>query len=168
MRRAPIVLTATAAGTAAVLGFHTHPANVSTKANATASPAAKPSGSASKGDSAATSGSSSGAAHSATGDAMSTRYGPAQVRVTVSDGKITKIEAVELQNSDPKSAEISGYAEPILRQSVLERQTAAVDVVSGATYTSLSYEASLQSALDTLGFKASDGTVAPIDVSQLQ
>jgi uncharacterized protein with FMN-binding domain len=40
---------------------------------------------------------------------------------------------------------------------------AAVDAVSGATYTSLSYEASLQSALDKIGFKAPDGSVASTD-----
>jgi uncharacterized protein with FMN-binding domain len=99
---------------------------------------------------------------------MSTRYGPAQVRVTVSNGKIVKIEAVQLQNGDPKSTAISSYAEPILRQSVLAKQTAAVDTVSGATYTSLSYAASLQSALDKVGFKAADASTASTDLSQLQ
>jgi uncharacterized protein with FMN-binding domain len=99
---------------------------------------------------------------------MQTRYGPAQVRVTVANGKIVKIEAVELQSGDPKSQAISSYAEPLLRQSVLAKQTAAVDTVSGATYTSLSYEASLQSALDKLGYKAADGSKASTDVSQLQ
>ena len=99
---------------------------------------------------------------------MSTRYGSAQVRVTVSNGKIVKVEAVQLQNSDAKSQQISSYAEPVLQQSVLAKQTAAVDTVSGATYTSLSYEASLQSALDKIGFKAPAGTVASTDVSQLQ
>jgi uncharacterized protein with FMN-binding domain len=99
---------------------------------------------------------------------MQTRYGPAQVKVTVANGKITNIEAVQLQSGDPKSQQISGYAEPILQQSALSKQTAAVDAVSGATYTSLSYEASLQSALDKLGFKAADGSTASTDVSQLQ
>jgi uncharacterized protein with FMN-binding domain len=99
---------------------------------------------------------------------MSTRYGVAQVRVTVSGGKITKVEAVQLESSDAKSQAISSYAEPVLRQSVLSRQTAAVDTVSGATYTSLSYEGSLQSALDKLGFKSADGSTAGTDMSQLQ
>jgi uncharacterized protein with FMN-binding domain len=99
---------------------------------------------------------------------MQTRYGPAQVRVTISNGKIVKIEAVQLQNADPKSQAISGYAAPILQQSALTKQTAAVDTVSGATYTSGSYEASLQSAFDKLGFKAPDGSTASTDVSQLQ
>jgi len=104
----------------------------------------------------------------ALGDAANTRYGVAQVRVTVSGGRITKVEAVQLQNGDPKSSEISAYAEPILQQSVLSKQTAAVDTVSGATYTSLSYEASLQAALDKLGFKSADGSTASTDTSQLQ
>jgi uncharacterized protein with FMN-binding domain len=99
---------------------------------------------------------------------MQTRYGPAQVSVTVSNGKIVKIAAVQLQNGDAKSQAISSYAAPILQQSVLTKQTAAVDTVSGATYTSLSYEASVQSALDKAGFKAPDGSKASTDVSQLQ
>jgi uncharacterized protein with FMN-binding domain len=103
-----------------------------------------------------------------TGDAMKARYGPAQVRVTVSNGKIMKIEAVQLQNGDAKSRAISSKAAPILQQSVLAKQTAAVDTVSGATYTSLSYEASLQSALDKAAFKAPDDSTASTDVSQLQ
>jgi uncharacterized protein with FMN-binding domain len=99
---------------------------------------------------------------------MATRYGAAQVRVTASGGKIVKIEAVQLQNADSKSVAISSYAAPILGQSVMAKQTAAVDAVSGATYTSLSYEGSLQSALDKLGFKATDGSIASTDMSQLQ
>ena len=99
---------------------------------------------------------------------MNTRYGVAQVRVTVSGGKIAKVEAVQLQSADPKSASISSYAAPVLQQSALSKQTAAVDSVSGATYTSASYEGSLQSALDKLGFKAADGSTASTDMSQLQ
>jgi uncharacterized protein with FMN-binding domain len=160
MKRAPIVIGSTVFGTAAVLSFHAHTAAVpvatastNAKTTATTTPA---------------SGSGSGGSKTALGDAMQTRYGPAQVRVTVSNGKITKVEAVQLQNGDPKSQAISSYAEPVLQQSVLSKQTAAVDTVSGATYTSLSYEGSLQSALDKLGFKAADGSTASTDVSQLQ
>ena len=73
-----------------------------------------------------------------------------------------------MQSGDQKSVAISGYAEPILQQSALSKQAAAVDAVSGATYTSYSYEGSLQSALDKLGFKSADGSVASTDMSQLQ
>jgi uncharacterized protein with FMN-binding domain len=158
MKRAPIVLSATVAGTAAVLGFHTHPASSPAAATTTTTATTTPSTSSS---------SSSSGTKTALGDAMQTRYGPAQVRVTVSNGKIVKIEAVQLQNGDPKSSAISSYAEPILQQSALSAQTAAVDTVSGATYTSLSYEGSLQSALDKVGFKAADGSTAGTDMSQL-
>ena len=138
MRRAPIVLTATVAGTAGVLAFHPH------------SPAVQPTAAAPT----ATVKHSAGGSGTATGDAVDTRYGPAQVRVTVKHGKITAVDAVELQGGDPRSQAISSYAEPILRQEVLSAQTAAVDAVSGASYTSESYLQSAQSALDKLGYKA--------------
>ena len=158
MNRAPIVIGSTVFGTAAVLGFHAHPATTPV-ATASTSPQTTTTTSPSTGSS---------GGNTALGDAENTRYGVAQVRVTVSGGKITKVEAVQLQNSDPKSAAISSYAEPVLQQSVLSKQTAAVDTVSGATYTSLSYKASLQSALDKLGFKSADGSTASTDTSQLQ
>ena len=156
MNRAPIVIGSTVFGTAAVLGFHAHPAATPVATASTTSTTTT------------TTSSGSSGANTALGDPANTRYGVAQVRVTVSGGKITKVEAVQLQSSDPKSAAISSYAEPILQQSVLSKQTAAVDTVSGATYTSLSYEASLQSALDKLGFKSADGSTASTDTSQLQ
>jgi uncharacterized protein with FMN-binding domain len=154
MRRAPIVLTATAAGLAAVLSFK---AREPTLPTATASAATAPA------TGSGTTGSGGGATTTAngkvaTGDSIPTRYGNAQVRVTVSGGKITNVEALQLQGNDPKSVQISSSAAPSLRQSALTKQTAAIDAVSGATITSASYEASLQSALDKLGFKAADGT----------
>jgi uncharacterized protein with FMN-binding domain len=143
MRRAPIVLASTAAGLAAVLSFKPHQpapsaaAAPTATATATAGATRTPSGSGTK---------------TADGDVVPTQYGNAQVRVTVSGGKITKIEALQLQGNDPKSVMISGYAEPILRADALSKQSADIDIVSGATYTSESYKASLQSALDKLGF----------------
>src|SRR3954449_2022850 len=154
MRRAPIVLTATAAGLAAVLTFDAHEPKLPT---ATAS-ASGSSPSPTPAPTTAAGSSSTSAAKTATGDAIDTRYGAAQVRVTISGGKITKVEALQLQGNDPKSVQISGSAEPLLRQRALTKQTAAIDAVSGATITSASYEASLQSALDKLGFKAADGS----------
>jgi uncharacterized protein with FMN-binding domain len=158
MNRAPIVIGSTVFGTAAVLGFHAHPAATPVATASTTSTTTTTT----------TPASGSSGANTALGDPANTRYGVAQVRVTVSGGRIAKVEAVQLQNSDPKSAAISSYAEPILQQNVLSRQTAAVDTVSGATYTSLSYEASLQSALDKVGFKSADGSTASTDTSQLQ
>jgi uncharacterized protein with FMN-binding domain len=155
MRRSPIVLAATAAGTAGVLAFHAHtpavqPATAST--TRTTKAAATPTAAAGSGS------------RVATGDAVETRYGNAQVSVTVKAGKIVAIQALQLQGNDPKSLQISSYAEPILRQEALTHQTAAVDAVSGATFTSASYEQSLQSALDKLNFKTA--TRATLQVPQ--
>jgi uncharacterized protein with FMN-binding domain len=154
MRRAPIVLSATTIGFAAALGFKAHQPTRTTTVAAASTPQAT-----------ATTTKTSGA-KTATGDAVPTEYGNAQVRVTVSGGKITKIEALQLQGNDPKSVAISSYAEPYLRESALSKQSAAIDAVSGATFTSASYAQSLQSALDQLGFKAADGSRNTLQVPQ--
>ncbi|WP_181139075.1 FMN-binding protein [Streptomyces sp. Ru72] len=96
---------------------------------------------------------SSGAAAQArtvTGNVAQTQYGPVQVRVTVSGGKITKAEAVQAPKgglSDQKTA----MAVPRLNQEAVSAQGANIDAVSGATYTSTGYRQSLQSALDKAG-----------------
>ncbi len=151
MRRAPIVLASTAAGLAAVLSFKPHQPSLTAAASPAATSTVTP-GATSTPMATATPTATASATRTATGDAVPTQYGNAQVRVTVSGGKITKIEALQLQGNDPKSVAISGYAEPLLRASALSKQSADIDMVSGATYTSESYQASLQSALDKLGF----------------
>jgi uncharacterized protein with FMN-binding domain len=156
MRRAPIVLTATAAGLAGVLSFKAREPTLPTIAKAAVAATPSPTATATAGAGTATA--TATATKTATGDAIGTRYGNAQVRVTVTDGKITNIEALQLQGDDPKSVQISSSAEPSLRASALSKQSAAIDAVSGATITSASYEASLQSALDKLNFKAADGS----------
>ncbi|MGW2487297.1 FMN-binding protein [Streptomyces sp. NPDC001606] len=83
------------------------------------------------------------------GRVVQTQYGPVQVRITVNDGKITKAEAVQAPKgglSDQKTA----LAVPKLGQEAVAAQSARIDSVSGATYTSTGYKQSLQSALDQL------------------
>jgi uncharacterized protein with FMN-binding domain len=133
MRRAPVVLSATVIGTAAALGFHAHAPAAATPT--TAAVVAK----------------TSPGAKSVTSAVAPNRYGNVQLRLTISGSKVTAIQAVQLPNGDPKSAQINAYAEPILRQSALSAQSATIDVVSGATYTSDSYRTALQSALDRAG-----------------
>lgn len=82
------------------------------------------------------------------GDAIRIRWGYVQVQVTVADGKITDVTTLQLPMNDPRSYSINSRAEPYLRQSALQAQSAAIDYVSGATFTSQAYAASLQSALD--------------------
>jgi uncharacterized protein with FMN-binding domain len=146
MKRPPIVLAATAAGLAATLGFSPHSRAPTATAVTTTSTSAS---------SSAQSRSSSSSEKTVTGNAISTRYGNVQLKVTTSGGQITKIEAVQLPSSDPKSSEISSFAVPQLSQSALTAQSANVNVVSGATYTSDGYKTALQSALDKAGLQAS-------------
>jgi uncharacterized protein with FMN-binding domain len=93
-------------------------------------------------------GSSSGT-QTVDGTLISTRYGPVQVEITVSNGKITAITAIALP-SGGRSGAISAYAAPILTSEALAAQSAQIDLVSGATYTSTAYERSLQAALDQI------------------
>ncbi|MGW2636800.1 FMN-binding protein [Streptomyces sp. NPDC001348] len=82
-----------------------------------------------------------------TGDVAQTQYGPVQVRLTVANGKVTKAEAVQAPKggtSDQKTA----LSVPKLNQEAVTAQSAQIDSVSGATYTSTGYKKSLQSALD--------------------
>jgi uncharacterized protein with FMN-binding domain len=71
--------------------------------------------------------------------------------VTVSGGRITDVKAVQLPSDNPRSSQISADAAPQLRQETLTAQSASIHVVSGATYTSDSFQASLQSALGQAG-----------------
>ena len=83
-----------------------------------------------------------------TGQVVQTRFGPVQVQVAISAGKITDITALQLPNDRQRSAEISQIVEPMLKSEALTAQSAQIDLVSGATYTSDGYAQSLQSALD--------------------
>ncbi|MGX1473240.1 UNVERIFIED_CONTAM: uncharacterized protein with FMN-binding domain [Streptomyces canus] len=95
-------------------------------------------------------GSAGAAAKTVTGAVSQTQYGPVQVRITVSGGKITNAEAVQAPKggtSDQKTA----LSIPKLNQEAVAAGSADIDSVSGATYTSEGYKKSLQSALDQAG-----------------
>jgi uncharacterized protein with FMN-binding domain len=83
-----------------------------------------------------------------TGANEQTRFGDVEVEITVSNGTITDVKAVVLTGNEGRSDQINSQAAPILRSEVLSSQSANVASVSGATYTSDAYLASLQSALD--------------------
>jgi uncharacterized protein with FMN-binding domain len=74
-----------------------------------------------------------------------------QVEIVVSASKITDVRTLQETNEGGRSQQISNYAVPILRKEVLAAQSAKVNSVSGATYTSQGYLESLQSALDKAG-----------------
>lgn len=116
-----------------------------------ASPTPSPSSSSdsSSSDSGSTSsGTTTSGTTTVSGDAIQTRYGPVQVEITVTDGKITKSVVTQVPWNDHRDQEINSYAVPILNQEAVAAQSADIDMVSGATYTSDGYRQSLQSALD--------------------
>lgn len=82
------------------------------------------------------------------GQVISTDYGPVQVRITMSGSVLRDVVALQLPGDRRRSAAISSEAGPMLRQEALIAQSARIDTVSGATYTSDGYAQSLQSALD--------------------
>ena len=84
----------------------------------------------------------------ATGQVSETPFGPVQVRISYANGKITDVVAVQVPSDRFRSQAIAAYAVPILRSEALQAQSAQIDTVSGATYTSEGYAMSLQSALD--------------------
>ena len=86
------------------------------------------------------------------GDSIDTRWGPVQVEVTIAGGKITDVQPLAVPYDRSRSQEINNYAVPILHQEIIDAQSAQIDTVSGATYTSDGYRNSLQSALDQIGF----------------
>lgn len=82
---------------------------------------------------------------------MQTRFGPVQVKAYVQNGRLIDVQAVQMPTSHARSAYISQQAAPMLRQEALSAQSANIDIISGATYTSEGYAESLQAALDALG-----------------
>ena len=83
-----------------------------------------------------------------TGPSTTTRWGPVQVQVIFSGSTISGVSVVQYPNGNGRDVEISNYALPILIQETIDHQSADIDMVSGATYTSGGYQTSLQAALD--------------------
>ena len=150
MKRAPLlVLAGTVAGFVGVLSFHTRPATLTqpgggTGGNPARTPAAAPSAHGVAGP---------GAVRSAVGATEQFGYGLLDVKVTVSGTRIADVSVPTLEVAEFTSQQICEQAIPLLRSEVLTGQSARIDAVSGATYTSEAYAASLQAALDALHMK---------------
>ena len=156
MRRAIVALVSTIVGLVLLLGFKSHSSAgtglVATAphhpAKAKAAPTPKPKSSpATKKRSTSTVTST----RTVTGDSVDTSYGPVQVRVSVKGSRITDVQAVQLPQGSSRDIEIDNSAVPQLRQEALDAQSAQINSISGATYTSDGYIRSLQSALDSAG-----------------
>jgi uncharacterized protein with FMN-binding domain len=173
MKRAPIVLAATAAGLAAVLGFHTEqpgssvlsglagggttpttsPDSASTTTTTTSPARNAGTGSSSSSTSTTTTTTTPSGTRTAVGADVQYRYGELELEVTVTGAKITKIQPVIDTAYDARSFPGNSFAEPQLDSQALAAQSANINGVSGATFTSQAYVQSLQAALDKLGIK---------------
>ncbi|MER5535976.1 FMN-binding protein [Streptomyces mirabilis] len=157
LRRVTLAAATTVTGFVLLLSLKPHTAPTVAQATSSAGQSQSPSQSPSSGStSASSSAGSSGSTKSTgtktvTGDTVQTRWGPVQVRVTLKNGKITDVTAVSYPSDNPRDQEINSYALPQLRREALAAQSAQIDSVSGATYTSDGYQQSLQSALDSAG-----------------
>jgi uncharacterized protein with FMN-binding domain len=161
MRRAVLTLGGTVAGLAALLTFKSHAiadaapdAGSPSVSAATSQPAASGTASASPGAASkapstpkATAGTQA-ATRTVTGTVATTAYGPMQVRVTLDGTKITKVAVLQQTDDGGESIAIDAAAIPKLSSETLAAQSARIDAVSGASYTSAGYIKSLQSALD--------------------
>lgn len=89
------------------------------------------------------------------GQGSRNRWGTVQVQAVYSGGQLTDVQVLNYPNGDRRSLRISQYSLPRLVDQALSAQGTAIAGISGATYTSRSYVASLQSAIDAA--KAASG-----------
>ncbi len=94
------------------------------------------------------SGSTGSGTRTVTGSVAQTQWGPVQVQLSVSNGSITKVTVLQYPNGNSRDVELANYSLPTLIRETMQSQSAQIDMVSGATYTSTGYIQSLQSALD--------------------
>ena len=171
MRRIVIWLASTVTVVVLLFGYHTSTNSAATETTGSSStasaapsssstPAASGPPSSSSGASSSPSPSSSSSSSSSgsssgtktyTGDVADTRWGPVEVEITVTDGKITKVTVLQSPSGNGRDLEINDRALPVLTQETIDAQSAKIDMISGATVTSDGYLTSLQSALDQAG-----------------
>jgi uncharacterized protein with FMN-binding domain len=82
------------------------------------------------------------------GRVAKTFYGPVQIQLIMRNSKIIKVAVLEQPANTVNDIQIGKAAFPVLIKETLTAQTAKIDAVSGASYTSAGYIQSLQSALD--------------------
>jgi FMN-binding domain len=158
MRRVILAVVGTVAGLVALLSFKAHVPTVPSASAATtggsggtsAAPSSAPSSSPStvpgeypEGSATLTAGETA-----VTGHVANTVYGPVQIQLIMRNRKIVKVAVLEQPTNTIHDIQIGEFAFPRLISETLTAQNAKIDAVSGASYTSAGYIASLQSALD--------------------
>jgi len=152
------LVTGAVAGFAGVLGLHSagtvapaalgplRPAGT----GATPTPSATAPDPARTAGAAARQGGAAGPARTATGAVEQYGYGELSVTVTVRGSQITAVSVPLLRTAEQYSRQLAQQVIPMLRAEVLAAHSARIHGVSGATYTSMAYAQSIQSALDKL------------------
>ncbi|MEO6512931.1 MAG: FMN-binding protein [Nocardioides sp.] len=172
MRRISLWLLSTVSAVVLLFGYHTstigalttQPAVISSSVKAGSSTGTTTSGGASgsggsgggsdnSGSSANSGGTSTDTASptTLTGAVAQTQWGPVQVQLAVDSGSITQVSVLQYPSGNSRDDQINSYALPILVDETVQAQSAEIDMVSGATVTSVGYLQSLQNALDQAG-----------------
>ena len=163
MRRVILAIAATAVGLVLLLSFKSHSSSGGLAStitppdqNGTAPSTADPSTAAGTGTTSPSGGSTSGGKGAGTsqtvdGDSVQTAYGPIQVDITIKNGKITAVNVPVYPERTMRDVQINEFALPELVQETISADSANIDAVSGASYTSQGYISSLQSAIDRAG-----------------
>ncbi len=128
------------------------PATPTTAVTPAAKPAAKPAAT-KKAKPAATKAATVGASGTFMGDSVNTQFGPVQVQVTVSNGKITNVSVPVYPRSSGRDQQINSQAIPWLIEETMKAQSSNIQGVGGASYTSQGFYDSLGTALAKAGMK---------------
>ena len=159
MRRTVPVIAASAGALALLANFHTSPGGAlpgslalppgtATTTPANRSTTTRPAPASGGPPTTTTTTTATGATRTVDGPVVGTEYGDVQVRVTLQGKKLVDVQALKLPNDRSRSVRISQQAGPLLRNEALQAQSANIDLLSGASYTSQGYARSLQGALD--------------------
>ena len=151
MRRVILAVTGTIAGLVALLSFKSHSPAVpvaATTGTGGASSSSSSSATTVPGEFRSVAGPLTQGETTITGKVGHTVYGPVQVQLVVKSGKIVKVAILEQPANTIHDIQIGEFAFPKLIGETLAAQSAKIDAVSGASYTSAGYIASLQSAVD--------------------
>jgi uncharacterized protein with FMN-binding domain len=153
MRRVILAVTGTIAGLVALLSFKSHSPTVPVAATSGTGGGSSASSSSSSsttvpGEFQSGVGTLTAGETTITGHVANTVYGPVQIELVVKNSKIVKVAVLQQPTNTIHDIQIGQFAFPNLIKETLTAQSAKIDAVSGASYTSAGYIASLQSAVD--------------------
>jgi uncharacterized protein with FMN-binding domain len=150
MRRVILAVTGTIAGLVALLSFKSHDPTMPVASTSGTGGGSSSSNSATTipGEFQSKVGTLTAGETTITGKVANTAYGPVQIELVVKSHKIVKVAVLEQPTNTIHDIQIGEFAFPRLISETLAAQTAKIDAVSGASYTSAGYISSLQSAVD--------------------